>query len=108
MTTLSCVLQKTSPVRTWLQGLDYWRGNGCGVVEDRAALVALYNATDGDNWSTSTHWLSDRPMWEWHGVGTDEEGRVSGLWLGKNNLSGEIPSDLGNLNPACRPLNLRQ
>ena len=24
---------------------------------DRAALVALYNATDGANWPTSTHWL---------------------------------------------------
>ena len=26
---------------------------------DRAALVALYNATDGDNWANNTNWLSD-------------------------------------------------
>ena len=27
---------------------------------DRAALVALYEATDGANWKNNTHWLSDQ------------------------------------------------
>ena len=85
------------PIQTWLEGLDFWWGNSCAALEDRAALVTLYNATGGDNWSTSTNWLSDRPLWEWHGVGTDEEGRVSGLWLGENGLSGPIPPELGKL-----------
>ena len=35
---------------------------------DRAALVALYNSTDGPNWATSTNWLSDRPLGDWYGV----------------------------------------
>ena len=26
---------------------------------DRAALEALYHATNGDNWNTSTNWLND-------------------------------------------------
>ena len=29
---------------------------------DRAALVALYNATDGDNWGNNTNWGSDMPL----------------------------------------------
>ena len=29
---------------------------------DKAALVTLYNSTDGPNWATSTNWLSDRPL----------------------------------------------
>ena len=27
---------------------------------DREALVALYHATDGDNWEDNTNWLTDR------------------------------------------------
>ena len=36
-------------------------------------------------------------MGEWHGVSTHGYGRVGGLHLGGNQLSGEIPSELGNL-----------
>ena len=69
-----------------------------GSVEmDRAALVALYNATGGANWSDSENWLSDMPLGEWYGVTTDEDGRVTGLRLRRNQLSGNIPSELGNL-----------
>ena len=64
---------------------------------DRAALVALYNATDGDNWKDNTNWLSDRPLGEWFGVTTDDSGRVTHLFLNENQLSGQIPAELGNL-----------
>ena len=66
-------------------------------VSDKAALVALYEATDGDNWTNNTHWLSDRPLGEWFGVTTDADGRVTWLALGGNQLSGSIPPELGNL-----------
>lgn len=49
---------------------------------DRAALVALYNATGGDNWTNSDNWLSDAPIGEWYGVTTDNNGRVISLNLG--------------------------
>ena len=65
--------------------------------QDRAALVALYNATDGANWQTSTNWLTDRPIGEWHGVITDGDGRVTQLHLTGNQLSGPIPVNLGQL-----------
>ena len=82
---------------TWLQGIDNWEGNSCAVADDRAALVALYEATDGDNWSYNENWLSDQPMGEWDGVETGRDGRVTRLWLESNELNGEIPSELGRL-----------
>ena len=64
---------------------------------DREVLVALYNATDGANWTNSTNWLSDKPLGEWHGVTTNSNGRVIELNLYGSELSGSIPSELGNL-----------
>ena len=46
------------------------------VETDRTALVALYNATDGANWTNNTNWLTNEAISEWHGVVTDGEGRV--------------------------------
>ena len=59
--------------------------------------MALYNATDGPNWANNRNWLSDRPIGEWSRVSTDGDGRVTGLWLDGNQLSGSVPSELGNL-----------
>ena len=64
---------------------------------DRAALVALYNATDGDNWANNTNWLSDEPIGQWHGVTADSGRNVTRLDLGDNRLTGTIPGGLGNL-----------
>ena len=58
---------------------------------NRAALVALYNATDGANWTNKTNWLSAEPVSTWHGVTTDANGRVTQLSLLSNVLSGTIP-----------------
>ena len=86
-----------------------------GSVEtDRAALVALYNATGGPNWTNSTNWLSDEPLSEWFGVTTDANGGVvERLRLGgwendepiSNRLTWSIPPALGNLD-RLRILNL--
>ena len=89
----------------WFQNIPGRGGVSCGDPDDRAALVALYNATDGPNWSTSTNWLSDKPIGEWYRVGTDETGRVDWLGLWENGLSGTIPTQLGNLT-SLKSLNL--
>ena len=68
-----------------------------GPSTDRAALVALYNATNGANWTRKANWLSDEPLSEWQGVTTDDDGRVIQIELWENNMVGSIPSDLGNL-----------
>ena len=67
------------------------------VNTDRAALAALYNATNGSSWRDDTNWVSSRPLGEWHGVSTDADGRVTELDLHDNQLSGPIPLELGNL-----------
>ena len=64
---------------------------------DRDVLVALYHATNGDNWRDSDNWLSDAPLGTWYGVNTDDNGRVIELVLWFNNLSGTIPPELGDL-----------
>ena len=62
---------------------------------DRAALIALYNTTGGPRWTNSVNWLSDVAISEWYGVATDSTGRVTGLRLSYNQLSGTIPAELG-------------
>ena len=64
---------------------------------DKDALVALYNATGGANWTNNTNWLTNAPIGQWHGVTTDRQGRVTNLDLNDNQLSGTIPTQLGNL-----------
>lgn len=63
---------------------------------EREALIALYKATDGDNWTNNTNWCSDKPISEWYGVSVFER-RVDRLSLSGNNLSGVIPEEIGNL-----------
>ena len=74
------------------------------VNPDRAALVALYNATDGPNWVDNTNWLTDAPLGEWYGIDTNAAGRVvridlSGAWgeSTPHGLSGALPPELGGL-----------
>ena len=65
----------------------------------RAALVALYQATGGPNWLHSDKWMSNEPLSTWRGVSTDESGHVTRIFLAINNLDGSIPdlSALANL-----------
>ena len=66
-------------------------------AEERDALVAFYIATDGPNWSDNTNWLSDAPLRDWYGVTIGADGRVTYLILTRNQLSGMIPPEVGNL-----------
>ena len=72
------------------------------VADDRAALEALYDATDGVNWVSNDNWKTEEPLGEWHGVTTDSTGRVTCLELGDNEMSGTIPAELGNLTGRVR------
>ena len=68
---------------------------------DRDALVALYNATNGPRWSSNEGWLSDAPISKWAGFAPFEDlGAL--LVLRQNQLSGVIPSELGNLSNLTR------
>ena len=65
--------------------------------EIRDALVALYNATNGSGWKNNENWLSEAPLDQWYGVFTDCDGTLTHLSLTDNQITGPIPSWLGNL-----------
>ena len=94
-------------------------------ILERDALVALYEATDGDTWNINRNWLTDEPLgrWRWSSLidltavagshallsmATGLRRRDSGgteacltglewLTLEGNMLGGEIPAALGDL-----------
>ena len=76
--------------------IDNWGKTFPLPQSEREALVALYNATDGENWTNNTNWLSDNDISTWHGVRVSD-GKVTYLGLQANSLTGKIPAELGNL-----------
>ncbi len=74
--------------------------------DDFQTLKSLYNSTDGDNWVRKTGWLyvknnpSPPPGCELndlYGVTIWPDGRVKSIEFFRNNLTGPIPSNIGNL-----------
>jgi Leucine-rich repeat (LRR) protein len=80
---------------------DGGSGNICDDVTqiptiECEALVALYESTDGDNWTKNEDWIVTDTPCNWEGVTCKGE-HVSRLHLYNNNLNGEMPPELGNL-----------
>ena len=77
------------------------------LEKERNALIAIYNALDGDNWYNNENWCSDRPVGEWYGITTSSRGYVSRIDLSCNHLSGTL--DLGLMRFShCRSISLCQ
>ena len=64
------------------------------LVLEREALIAIYNALDGDNWTNNENWCSDKPVGEWYGIYTHEDGTIRNFNLENNCLTGDVPNDL--------------
>ncbi|MFC2126154.1 T9SS type A sorting domain-containing protein [Bacteroidota bacterium] len=62
------------------------------LASDSLALEALYNATDGSNWTNNANWLTGT-IDQWHGISIANS-RVQSVELGSNNLNGVIPGDI--------------
>lgn len=60
------------------------------------ALVALYRATDGDNWADNTGWLETDTPCSWYGVSCSD-GNTHVLSLENNQLNGVLPPEIGDL-----------
>lgn len=75
------------------------------LEKTRAALEALYDALDGDNWANKDNWKSDKPFSEWYGIYAEGD-KVLEINLDNNNLSGSIPSEIGEIED-LRILNLQ-
>lgn len=69
----------------------------CSTHPDYAALVDLYNATNGPNWTNKTNWLSSCNPCQWYGITCRAGERVSEINLANNNLSGSLPVSLSAL-----------
>ena len=90
--------ERGSPPETVRLSFEFINAPAEPVVEgDRAVLEEFYDATNGANWSSSTNWKTEALLGDWVGVKTDASGRVAELHLRENQLSGSIPSSLGNL-----------
>jgi Leucine-rich repeat (LRR) protein len=75
-------------------------------ASEREALIALYNATNGDNWTRNFGWKDGTleadgfgpsgTEGDWYGVDVSGDS-VSAIILTYNNLTGSIPMELTNL-----------
>ena len=74
-------------------------GNSFSISsQQRATLVSLYNATNGESWTNNTGWLGESGTeCDWFGVQCFD-GEVTQINLGGNNLIGALPAEVGNLN----------
>jgi len=66
------------------------------LLKECEALVALYESTNGAGWTDHTNWLETTMASNWFGV-TVNDAHVTNLELDGNQLSGAIPTDLGDL-----------
>ncbi len=66
------------------------------LQSDKDALLSLYNATDGDNWTHNDNWNTNANVRDWYGV-TVRGNRVFEIDLSNNQLNGYIPGEIGNL-----------
>jgi Leucine-rich repeat (LRR) protein/PKD repeat protein len=53
-------------------------------------LVALYDSTNGDDWSNKAGWLQNDTPCRWHGISCNQ-GSVTDMDLDNNNLTGSLP-----------------
>ncbi|TGO02349.1 hypothetical protein PN36_26485 [Candidatus Thiomargarita nelsonii] len=60
------------------------------------ALIALYDSTDGENWLDNEGWKMTNTPCSWNGVSC-QNGQVTGLSLGNNNLKGSLDKNFFKL-----------
>ncbi|APY09144.1 hypothetical protein BWZ20_12895 [Winogradskyella sp. J14-2] len=87
----------TSPL---VPGLEIRRNlielKGAVSQTERNALIALYNATNGPNWTNAENWNTAAPVSTWQGV-TTTGNKVTRLALQSFNPNGNLPEDIGSL-----------
>ena len=86
-------LQDEDVLVAWYESLTEGVGPVC---PDREVLRALYETASGEGWTNVEGWLGDGLLDDWYGVEVSS-GRVSGLDLEANGLSGSLPRRLGDL-----------
>ncbi len=65
-------------------------------VSECEVLATFFNTTNGPNWSENAGWLVTNRPCSWFGI-TCGAGRIEGIDLYNNQLTGPIPAELGSL-----------
>ncbi|MCP5047983.1 MAG: hypothetical protein GY940_12475 [bacterium] len=101
-------MKRNAPVLLSFILLFMFCGRAYGAISpgERAALIALYNSTGGDNWTNNSGWKTtplDADGFagagsedSWFGI-TVSGSHVLEIKLDNNQLNGSIPMELGNL-----------
>jgi len=69
---------------------------------EKNALIALYNATNGSNWTNNTNWNTTQPVANWYGItvtdigGQDHVTEIKFSSFAGNNLNGTLPTEIGD------------
>ncbi|WP_420440481.1 Ig-like domain-containing protein [Candidatus Palauibacter sp.] len=81
--------------QAWLNAVPTRDGEFLACNEERSDLMKLYEAMGGEAWTESGNWGTNAPLETWFGIAVDDStGRVVAINLNRNNLSGEIPSEI--------------
>lgn len=68
------------------------------LLQAREVLTKLYNSTNGNGWSSSVNWLSNKSICEWEGITCDENNQsIEGINLSNNNLTFTLHKSLSSL-----------
>ncbi|HEY3402434.1 MAG TPA: RHS repeat-associated core domain-containing protein [Ohtaekwangia sp.] len=67
------------------------------IQQEREALIALFEATNGSAWNEKTNWGTGSSLATWFGVDVTTGGYVKSLILENNNLVGYLPAQIGQL-----------
>lgn len=70
---------------------------GLAIKREKIYLSEIYKKLSGDRWTYKDNWLTSKPVGEWEGVTTDQDGRVIALDLRNNWLIGEFPTEICHL-----------
>ena len=102
-------------------GLVFKEDHEKQLALERQALIAIYNALDGEHWEYNKNWCSDKPLQMWDNVETSYGHVISLFRQHWNCLKGQIPAEIGDLkhlnslllvfdvidNPSCFPKEMK-
>jgi len=64
---------------------------------DSLALIAVYDALNGDNWAVSRQWDFTQPMDTWYGITLNGDGCVDIVRLDEDDITGTLAPEIGDL-----------
>ena len=92
--TMLCTV-RDEDFQAWLNAIPTRDGEFLACIEERSDLMKLHEAMGGANWTESDNWGTDAPLDRWYGISVDDStGRVIAIDLNRNNLSGEVPTEI--------------